>query len=106
MKTARMKGVRRAHPDDFFAITVCLEFRAKTNPTIIDPMPIDGTVEWSCTEAPPKAVIILQQVIDAIREKRLYGFMMQESAKNPVGSKEWIAKTLEDLMTEEKALLS
>jgi hypothetical protein len=87
------------HPDDFMTVTVSLEFRAKPNPEVEDPQTFELTeVEYT----PPKEVAAdyLEEVANAIRGRRLFGFMMQRNAENAVGAGEWIEKTLEDAIAE------
>ena len=90
------------HPDDFMVVTVSLEFRAKLNPEVKDPPPFDLTeVEYT----PPKeeAADYLENVVNAIRAKRLYGFMVQEIAESAVGAGDWIEKSIEEVIAEATA---
>jgi hypothetical protein len=87
------------HPDDFMVVTLSLEFRAKANPEVEDPLPFELTeVEYT----PPKEVAAdyLEDVANAIRGRRLFGFMMQRGAENAVGAGDWIEKTIEDAIAE------
>jgi hypothetical protein len=62
-----------------------------------DPPPFDTTaVEFAL--AAGDAVDCLEKVIAAIRERRLYGFMVQNAAENAVGAGEWIEMTIDDLL--------
>jgi hypothetical protein len=87
------------HPDDFMIIAVCLAFQAKLNPAVEDPPPFDATeIEETFTAA--DAADYLEKVVSAIRERRLYGFMLQEQAESAVGAAQWIEKTTEDIIAE------
>jgi hypothetical protein len=87
------------HPDDLMVVSLSLEFRAKTNPSVEDPPSLD-TIGFQCILPAEDAAEYLESVVDAIRAKRLYGFMMQASAENAVGAGEWIKTTIEDLIAE------
>jgi hypothetical protein len=87
------------HPDDFMIVTVSLGFRAKPNPEVEDPPPFDLT-ELEYTPPAGEAADYLQSVVNAIRERRLYGFMMQEFAESAVGAGDWIEKTIEEVIAE------
>jgi hypothetical protein len=49
------------------------------------------------------AVEALESVARAIRERRLYGLMVQQGAESAVGAGEWVEKTLEDIIAEANA---
>jgi hypothetical protein len=90
------------HPDDFMVVTVSLEFRAKLNPEVEDPPPFDMTgLEYT----PPKgeAADYLEKVVNAIRERRLYGFMVQEIAESAVGAGDWVEKPIAEALAEARA---
>ena len=73
------------HPDDFMIVTVSLAFQAKVNPEVDDPPPFDATaIQETFTAA--DATDYLEKVVSAIRERRLYGFMLQEQAESAVGA--------------------
>jgi hypothetical protein len=87
------------HPDDFMVVTLSLEFRAKPNPEVEDPLPF----ELSASEYTPpnvEAADYLEKVVNAIRERRLFGFMMQESAESAVAAGDWIEKPIEEVIAE------
>jgi hypothetical protein len=87
------------HPDDFMVVTLSLEFRAKPNPEVEDPLPF----ELSASEyTPPKEVAadFLEDVVNAIRERRLFGFMMQHSAETAVAAGDWIETSDEEVVAE------
>jgi hypothetical protein len=42
----------------------------------------------------------LEKVVGAIRERRLYGFMLQEQAECAVGAGQWIKQTIEEVVAE------
>jgi hypothetical protein len=44
-----------------------------------------------------------ERLVDAIRDRRLCGFMMQEQAESTVGKGDWIEKTLEGVIAEATA---
>jgi hypothetical protein len=90
------------HPDDFLAVTICLDFQAKLNSGVDDPMPFDSTgLQYTLPAA--EAADYLEKVVSAIRERRLYGFMVQENAECAVGAGDWVAKTTEELLAEARA---
>jgi hypothetical protein len=89
---AEMTKKPQKHPDDLMVVTVNLEFRAKLNPEVEDPLPFD-MAEFQSTLPAGAAVDFLEEVVSAIRERRLYGFMVQETAENAVGAGDWIEKT-------------
>ena|SRR5579859_2189678 len=90
------------HPDDFMTIILSLEFRAKPNPESSDPPPFD-TMGAEFTFAACDAVECLEKVVTAIRERRLYGFMVQDAAESHVGAGEWLEETIEDLIAKARA---
>jgi len=90
------------HPDDFMHITVSLEFRATLNPKASDPLPFD-TMGSECTLRAGKASEFLEEVVKAIRERRLYGFMVQDAAESAVGAGEWVEETTEEVIAEAMA---
>jgi hypothetical protein len=83
-------------------VTVSLAFQAKLNPEVDDPPPFD-TVEIEETLTAADASHYLERVVSAIRERRLYGFMLQEQAECAVGAGQWIEKTLEEVFAEATA---
>jgi hypothetical protein len=87
------------HPDDLMAVSICLAFQAKLNPDDDGPPPLHTTlIEETFTAA--DAADYLEKVVSAIRERRLYGFMLQEQAKCAVGAGQWIKKTIEEVVAE------
>ena len=87
------------HPDDFMIVAVSLAFQAKLNPEVDDPPPLHGiAIEETFTAA--DAADYLEKVIGAIRERRLYGFMLQEQAESAVGAGQWIKQTIEEVVAE------
>ena len=104
MKTS--KTDRQPHPDDFMVVNIGLEFRAKENPANTDPHPLDGPADvMICLPADGETAELLEDIAKAIRERRLYGFMAQESAESPVGSGEWIERDWHETAPEEKPAL-
>jgi hypothetical protein len=99
---AKMTKKPQKHPDDLMVVTVSLELRAKLNPEVEDPLPFD-MVEFQSTLPAGAAVDFLEEVVSAIRERRLYGFMVQEIAENAVGAGEWIKKTDAEVLAEVRA---
>ena len=91
------------HPDDFMIVTISLEFRAKLNPKATDPPPFDTTIAVEETLSAANAADHLEKVVSAIRERRLYGFMVQDAAETAVGADQWIEKTTEELIAEARA---
>jgi hypothetical protein len=87
------------HPDDLMAVSICLTFQAKLNPADDDPPPLHGiAIEETFTAA--DAADYLEKVIGAIRERRLYGFMLQEQGECAVAAGQWIKKTIEEVVAE------
>jgi hypothetical protein len=90
------------HPDDYMIVAVSLAFQAKLNPEDDDPPPFDAIeTEESFTAA--DAADYLEKVVSAIRERRLYGFMLQEHAESAVGAGQWIKKTNEEIIADAMA---
>ena len=90
------------HPDDFMVVALSLAFQAKLNPEVDDPPPFDAT-EIEETFRAADAADYLEKVVSAIRERRLYGFMLQEQAESAVGAGDWIEKTIEEVIAEATA---
>ena len=90
------------HPDDFMVVTLSLEFRAKPNPEVEDPLPFELSAS-KYTPPNEEAADYLSKVVNAIRERRLFGFMMQEGAESAVAAGDWIEKTTEEIIAEAKA---
>jgi hypothetical protein len=86
-------------PDDFMIVTISLAFQAKPNPEVDDPPPFDE-IAIEETFAAADATDYLEKMIGAIREGRLFGFMMQEQAESAVGARQWIRKTIEEIVAE------
>jgi hypothetical protein len=90
------------HPDDFMIVAVSLAFQAKLNPEVDDPPLFDvSELEESFTAA--NAADYLEKVVGAIRERRLYGFMLQKQAEIAVGAGDWIEKTFEEIIADARA---
>lgn len=87
------------HPDDFILVGIYFAFQAKLNPDIADPTPLLAP-ELEQTFEATEAADYLDKVSDAIRERRLFGFLLQEQAESAVGAGEWIAKPLEEVIAE------
>jgi hypothetical protein len=87
------------HPDDFMIVALSLAFQAKLNPEVDDPPPFDA-IEIMETFGAADAADYLEKVVGAIRERRLYGFMLQEQAESAVGAGQWIGKTFEEVAAE------
>jgi hypothetical protein len=90
------------HPDDFMVVALSLAFQAKLNPEVDDPPPFDAT-EIEETFRAADAADYLEKVVSAIRERRLYGFMLQEQAESAVGAGQWIEKSIEEVFAEATA---
>ena len=71
------------HPDDLMAVSVALDFQAKFNPKADDPPPFDS-MGFQTTLSAADAADYLESIVRAIRERRLYGFMVQSCAENPL----------------------
>jgi hypothetical protein len=87
------------HPDDFMVVTLSLEFRAKPNPEVEDPLPFELSAS-KYTPPNEEAADYLEKVVNAIRERRLFGFMMQEGAESAVAAGDWIEKPIEEVIAE------
>ncbi len=88
-----------SHPDDLLVVSVCLTFQAKLNPDDDDPPPFDAT-ELEQSFGVRDAGDYLEKVIVAIRERPLYGSFQQELAQNAVSTRQWIAKTTQEVLAE------
>jgi len=86
-------------PDDLMIVTISLAFQAKPNPEVDDPPPFDS-IAIEQTFAAADATDYLEKMIGAIREGRLFGFMMQEQAESAVAARQWIKKTIEEVVAE------
>lgn len=95
-------GKPEPHPDDFMLVTVSLEFRAKPNPEVSDPLPFDTTA-MEYTMAAADAADYLERLASAARERRLYGFMVQDAAESAVAARDWIEKTTDEVLAEARA---
>jgi hypothetical protein len=91
------------HPDDFMLVTVSLQFSAKLNPDVDDPPPFDTTEATSYCLPAVEATDYLEQVVKAIRERRLYGLMVQDRAESAVSAGEWIEKTTEEILADARS---
>ena len=96
---AEKTGKPEPHPDDFMVVSVSLEFRLKPNPEVSDPQAFDVT-EMQDTMAAAEAADYLERLASAARERRRYGFMVQEAAESAVGARQWIEKTIEEVLAE------
>ena len=90
------------HPDDLMAVSICLTFQAKLNPDADDPPPFHTTAIEETFRA-ADAADHLEKLVGAIRERRLFGFMLQEQAESAVGAGQWIEKTIEEVIAEATA---
>lgn len=100
---AERKKRAESHPDDFMVVTVSLEFRAKPNPKSSDPPLFDTTAAIEYALSAADAAEYLEKVVSAIRERRLYGFMVQGAAESHVAAGEWIEETIEDIISKTRA---
>jgi hypothetical protein len=87
------------HPDDFMAVSICLTFQAKLNPDADDPPPFHMTAIEETFRA-ADAADHLEKLVGAIRERRLFAFMLQEQAESAVGAGQWIEKTIDEVIAE------
>jgi hypothetical protein len=87
------------HPDDLILIGIYFSFQAKLNPNIEDPVPLYAP-ELEQTFEAADAADYLDKVADAIRERRLFGFLFQEQAESAVSTGEWIARPVEELIAD------
>ena len=87
------------HPDDLIVVGIYFAFQAKLNPNIEDPMP-PYAPEIEQTFEAPEAADYLDKVTDAIRERRLFGFLFQEQAESAVSTGEWIARPVDEVIAE------
>jgi hypothetical protein len=91
ISSAKLVAVR--HGGIYFA------FQAKLNPIIDDPTPLHAP-EIEQTFKAAEAADYLDKVSDAIRERRLFGFLVQQQAESAVGAGEWIARPVEEVIAE------
>jgi hypothetical protein len=89
-----MPKTQMTHPDDMMTVCVSLDFTAEINPEAEDAPPLDTVCVESIFNA-ADAEVYLEEVIAAIRGRRLFGFMAQEAAINAVRSGEWIQGSIE-----------
>src|SRR5437763_15192526 len=87
------------HPDDLIVVGIYFAFQAKLNPDIDDPAPLYAPEIEQTFEA-SEAAGYLDKVTDAIRERRLFGFLFQEQAESALGAGEWIARSFEEVLAE------
>ena len=87
------------HPDDLILVGVYFVFQAKLNPSVANPPPLLAP-ELEQTFEALDAADYFDRVSEAIRERRLFGFLFQEQAESAVGAGDWIAKTDEEVMAE------
>jgi len=87
------------HPDDFMVVSVVLEFQAKLNPSADHPPSFETLSVELCLGASDAGPYV-EKVLNAIRERRLYGFMVQEMAESAVGAGQWIQKTTNEIIAE------
>lgn len=87
------------HPDDLILVGIYFAFQAKLNPDVVDPAPLLAP-ELEQTFEAAEAADYLDKVSEAIRERRLFGFLFQEQAESAVGAGDWIAKPVEEVMAE------
>ena len=87
------------HPDDFVTVSICLTFQAKLNPDADDPPPFHTTAIEETFRA-ADAADHLEKLVGAIRERRLFGFMLQEQEESAVGAGQWIEKTIDEVIAE------
>jgi hypothetical protein len=94
-----------SHPDDLMVVSVCLTFQAKLNPDNDDPAPFDATELEQAFDV-QGAGEYLERLIVAIRERRLYGFFQQELAQDAVNTRQWVAKTTQEVLAEGQPALA
>ena len=87
------------HPDDFMVVSVALEFQAKLSPAVTDPPSLETVSVELCLGAADAAHHI-EKVLNAIRERRLYGLMVQEAAESAVGAGQWVRKTRKEILAD------
>lgn len=87
------------HPDDLIVVGIYFAFQAKLNPDTVNAPPLLAP-ELEQTFEAVDAADYLDRVSEAIRERRLYGFLFQEQAESAVGAGDWIAKPVEEVIAE------
>ena len=87
------------HPDDLIVVGIYFAFQAKLNPNIADPTPLLAP-ELEQTFEAAEAADYLDKVIGAIRGRRLFGFLFQEQAESAVGTGEWIARPVDEVIAD------
>jgi hypothetical protein len=91
-----MPKKRPPNPDDFMVVYISLELMVQLNPEIENPIPFE-TTGFDYTLPAIDAIEYLEEIIQAIDERRLYGFMVQEHAAGAVDSGSWIKKSTRNL---------
>lgn len=91
-----------SHPDELMTVSICLTLQAKPNPHADDPPPFH-TTELEQTFRAADAADFLDKVVGAVRERRVYGFMLQEQAESAVRAGQWIEMTAEEIIAEATA---
>ena len=90
-----MAKIKMTHPDEMMTVSVSLDFRSEINPDVEDPPPLD-TIGVRFTFSAANAIPYLEEVLAAIRGRRLFGFMAQAAAINAVRAGEWIPEKTEN----------
>jgi len=87
------------HPDDFMSVTISIDFDAKANPMNPD---TEKMIPLSMQFTLPANEISedLQDILDAIEERRLYGFVCQRCAQMNIEVGEWVEKSFADKVAE------
>jgi hypothetical protein len=88
-----------SHPDDLIVVGIRFSFQAKENPDGDDRLPLPA-VDIEQTFEAPDSVEFLDEVVAAIRDRRLFGFIMQERANTAVSSGDWVKKTFKEMISE------
>jgi hypothetical protein len=94
--------------DEFMVITLITEFRGKLHPKFKAEEEKAGEVPQldhikACHYTLPAGedgAVYLEKIVKAIREKRLYGFMIQDSADSHCSAKEWVELTNDDVFAD------
>jgi hypothetical protein len=88
-----------SHPDDFMVVRIGLELRARSNPNVENPAGLE-TIMHERVLGAARAADYVERVLGAIRDRRLYGLMMQLAAESSVGASEWVAMEVHDSIAE------
>ncbi|MCC8935696.1 hypothetical protein H8A99_04080 [Bradyrhizobium sp. Arg68] len=83
-------------------ITVALRFNAQVNSKDEEAPPL-GVTETETTWAATEAADDLERILAAVRERRLYSFMVAEAAVSHMAVGSWLGLTVKEVLAEARA---